>query len=76
MTELKEKLVSKISTIEDNSIIESISRAHDLEIESSGIYKTDDLEKKAIDEGVSDIDEGKYYTDQEVKAKMSSWLKK
>ena len=73
----KEKLINKISHINDESILGEIMEIVDLELEMIGdeIQLTNE-QKAFIDKGLKDIESGKILTDKEAKKMTREWLKK
>ena len=73
----KEKLIAKIQQIEDESLLQDLLKRVDLEIElSSEIVQLDEDQKRAIDEGLKDIEEGRILSDQEAREMVNEWMKK
>ncbi len=73
----KEKLIDKISHIQDESILEEIMELVELELEFTGdeIQLSND-QKTFIDQGVKDIESGNVLNDSEAKKLTKEWLKK
>ena len=72
----KEKLIEKILHIDDESILEDIMRMVDLELDLVGETITlTENQKKFINEGLKDIEEGNLISNEEVKRKSKEWLK-
>jgi len=72
----KEKLIGKISHIDDESILEDIMYMVDLELDLVGEeVKLTDKQKKFIDEGLKDKEEGNLFSHDEVQRKTKEWLK-
>lgn len=72
----KEKLIDKISHIEDEKILEEIMQIVELELEMTGdkIYLTAE-QKSFIDEGLKDLENGDVLTNEQAKKMTSEWLK-
>lgn len=73
----KQNLIDWISQLEDESIIEDIKFLR--ENSTNGNDRWDDLseaEKKGIEEGLRDIEEGRIFTHEQVKDKVKKWLTK
>ena len=73
----KQNLIDWISQLEDESIIEDIKFLR--ENSTNGNDRWDDLseaEKKGIEEGLRDIEEGRIFTYEQVKDKVKKWLTK
>jgi predicted transcriptional regulator len=72
----KEKLIEKILHIDDESILEEIMQMVDLELDLVGdTVKLTPEQKAFIDEGIKDIDEGRYISHEESKKRTKEWLK-
>jgi len=73
----KEKLIDKISHINDESILEEIMEIVEFELEMTGdkIHLTDE-QKSFIDQGLKDLENGDILSNEEAKKMTSEWLKK
>ncbi len=72
----KEKLIEKILHIDDESILEDIMYMVDLELDLDGEeVKLSDEQKKFIDKGLKDKEEGNLFSQEEVQRKTKEWLK-
>jgi len=73
----KEKLIDKISHINDESILEEIMEIVELELEMTGdeVQLTGE-QKSFVDQGIKDLESGNILTDQEAKKMTKEWLKK
>ncbi len=73
----KEKLINKITHIDDESILEEIMEIVELELEMIGdeIQLTNE-QKSFIDQGLKDIESGNILTNDETKKMTKEWLKK
>lgn len=73
----KEKLINKISHINDESILEEIMEIVELELEMTGDeIQLTNKQKSFIDQGLKDIESGNIITDKEAKKMTKEWLKK
>ena len=75
-TELKLQIINKITTIEDELILEEIYKLVNLESEMDSVYRLTDDERKAIDIGIKDISEGRVYSSEAADNMIKEWLKK
>ena len=75
-SELKSKIISKISAIEDVEILQEIFRLIDLESGINSVYRLSDDERKAVESGLRDINEGKVVSSQVADSMIKEWLKK
>jgi hypothetical protein len=76
VTELKLRIINKITTIEDELILEEIFRLVDRESEMDSVYRLTDDERKAVDLGLKDIKEGRVYSSEAADNMIKEWLKK
>jgi len=73
----KEKLINKISHIDDETILEEIMEIVELELEMTGDKNHLTNEQKSfIDQGLNDLENGNVLTDEQAKKMTSEWLKK
>jgi predicted transcriptional regulator len=75
-TELKLQIINKVSAITDELILEEIYRLVNIESEMDSIYRLTDEEKKAVEIGLNDINEGRVYTSEQANNMIKEWLKK
>jgi hypothetical protein len=76
VTELKLQIINKITTIEDELILEEIYRLVDLESGMDSVYRLTDDERKAIDVGLKDIKENRVYSSEAADNMIKEWLRK
>ena len=74
-TEIKNKLIDKIRTTEDQHLLEEIYRLIEIESEDFEPMKLSSEQKQAIAQGQKDIKEGKFLTDKEANDEIDQWLK-
>jgi hypothetical protein len=75
-SELKLQIINKITSIEDQLILEEILRLVQSEKELKAIYTLSDDEKKAVNEGLEDAREGKVHSSMVAENMIREWLKK
>jgi hypothetical protein len=73
----KEKIIQKIQPIEDEPILEDVSKMIDLElaIGEDKVQLTDE-QKAAIDEGLADSEAGRSLSHAEVRQIIDEWMRK
>jgi hypothetical protein len=76
VTELKLQIINKITTIEDELILEEIYKLVDLESGMDSVYRLTVDERKAIDVGLKDIKENRVYSSEAADNMMKEWLRK
>lgn len=74
-TEVKKHLLKKIEEIDDPKIIHEIYRLLDIDLEED-VYVTNDAQKKAINEALNEIKEGKTLTEEEANKRTHEWFNK
>jgi predicted transcriptional regulator len=73
-TELRNKIIDKLESVDDQLLKEILSI---IEFESeTGIYKVNQAEREAIEQGLSQIENGDFITNEEVEKETNSWLNK
>jgi hypothetical protein len=75
-TELKSKIIEKISAIEDESVLREIFDLISLEAKVDSVYRLTEAEKNAIEIGLKDIANGEVYSSQVADQMLKEWLKK
>jgi hypothetical protein len=75
-TELKLRIIEKITAIEDELILEEIYKLVDIESEMDSIYRLTDIERKAVHIGLRDVKEGRVYSSEAADNMIKEWLKK
>lgn len=64
--ELKEKLIAKINSTNDEELLDQISHVIDLEEQIDGFYKLSPDELNAVKDGIEQIESGFFFTNDEV----------
>jgi hypothetical protein len=73
----KKKIIEWISEIEDESTIEELKILRDVSVNGSDLWDNlSEEEKKGIDEGIKNIDEGRIVSYEDVKKEVKKWLTK
>lgn len=75
-TDLKLRIINKITTIEDELILEEIYKLVDIESGMDSVYRLTVDERKAIDIGLKDIKENRVYTSEAADNMIKEGLKK
>ncbi|MFY0606199.1 MAG: hypothetical protein JXR10_05760 [Cyclobacteriaceae bacterium] len=73
---MKERIKERINAISDPKLLDELLKAVELEYEIEQIDKLTDVEKKAIDEGISDAEAGKLHSNSEASQLVKEWLRK
>jgi hypothetical protein len=76
VTELKLQIINKITTIEDELLLEEIYKLVDLESGMDSVYRLTVDERKAIDVGLKDIEENRVYSSEAADNMIKEWLRK
>ncbi|CAN5865133.1 hypothetical protein BH24BAC1_BH24BAC1_41130 [soil metagenome] len=73
----KERIIQKIQSIENESILEDVLDMIDLELTvGEGTVRLTDEQKAAIDEGLADSSAGKSFSRAEARQLMDEWLRR
>ncbi len=75
-TELKLQIINKITTIEDELILEEIYKLVDIESGMDSVYRLTVDERKAIDVGLRDIKENRVYSSEAADNMIKEWLRR
>lgn len=75
-TELKEKLIEKISNSDDLELLQQISRVLDLNTQIDDIYQMSKEETDAVNEGLDQIEKGLFLSHEESNKRVDEWPKK
>ena len=68
---LKEELINSINNIQD---IEYLKGLNQLVKDKDEVYILSEEQEAAINEGLKDIEEGRYVTDEELNKEVNKWL--
>ena len=72
---VKERIKDWVNDINDPRLLDELLKAVELEHEIEHIDQLSDLEKKAIDEGISDAESGQLHSNSEASQLVKEWLK-
>jgi len=75
-TELRKKLIEKISVTENEELLGEAYRLLEMETADMGIYKLNDQQIAAISEAKDQIRNGEFLSNEEADREIDSWLKK
>lgn len=75
-SELKLQIINKITSIEDELILEEIYKLVDLESGMDSVHRLTVDERKAIDIGLKDIQENRVYSSEAADNIIKEWLRK
>lgn len=71
--ELKNILIQKISSIDDESFLNTIRILIDKKSEST-TFTTSAEQKRKIEEGIDQLENGNYFTNEQVEFEINKWL--
>ena len=74
--ELKSRIVNKVNSIDDESVLAEIYSLINLQSEIDMTYALTDTERDAITVGLKDIESGKVVTNENANTLIKEWLKK
>lgn len=73
---VKERIKERVNDINDPRLLDELLKAVELEHEIEHVDQLTDIEKKAIDQGISDAELGKLHSNSEASQLVKKWLKK
>mgnify|MGYP000342006259 CR=1 FL=1 len=73
---VKERIKQRVNDINDPRLLDELLKAVELEYEIEQIDQLTDIEKNAIDEGISDAELGNLHSNSEARELVKEWLKK
>ena len=72
---VKERIKERVNGINDPRLLDELLKAVELEHEIEHIDEISDVEKKRIDEGISDAEAGNLHTNLKASQLVKQWLK-
>lgn len=76
ISNLKSAIISKVSSLNDEKLLEEINRILDLEVDLVSSYILSLEEKKSIEKGLEDIQENRVYSTEQAEKLLREWLGK
>lgn len=73
---VKERIKQRVNDINDPQLLDELLKAVELEYEIEHIDQLTDLEKRAIDEGISDAESGNLHSNSKASQLVQEWLRK
>jgi hypothetical protein len=73
--ELQEQLISKIQTTTDEDVLKGVLSLLEFETETDEIYILNEEQQQAIAKASHQVDNGQFYTNEEVDKLTEEWLK-
>jgi predicted transcriptional regulator len=74
--ELKEKLIIEIKNTDDDELLMHISDLIEFESNSGTVHEMSREEIDAVNEGIAQLDNGQWITNEESNKRADEWLKK
>ena len=75
--ELKEKLIAQINKTDNDELLIEISTMLNIESKSiDGIYQMSEAEREAVKDGLNQIKNGQWISDEEANRQVEEWLRK
>jgi predicted transcriptional regulator len=75
-SDLKLKIISKITSISDREILEEINRIVNSEPEMDAVYELSPEQKLGIEKGLKDVAEGRVYSSEDAQKMLREWQEK
>lgn len=73
--EMKQELIDKIKSIQDENILEEVYRILEVGTQEVERIILSTEQKDSIDKGLNDIEKGDYLSDEEANQEIKEWLK-
>ena len=74
--ELKEKIIAQISSTNDEELLGHISKVIDIELHANDIHIMSPAEIEAVNDGLAQLENGQWITNEESNKRVDEWLKK
>jgi len=75
--ELKEKLIAQINKTDNDELLIEISTMLHIESKSiDGVYQMSQAERDAVEDGLNQIKNGQWISDEEANRRAEEWLRK
>ncbi|MBN8572247.1 MAG: hypothetical protein J0M18_21700 [Ignavibacteria bacterium] len=75
ITELKTEVINRINALNEEDFLVQLKDIIDWHNDTEP-YKLSDEERIAVEDGIKDIEEGRYISDEDLRKNISGWLKK
>jgi uncharacterized protein YydD (DUF2326 family) len=73
--ELKTEVINRINALNEEDFLVQLKDIIDWHNDTEP-YKLTEEELNAVEEGIKDIEEGRYVTDEDLRKNVNEWLKK
>jgi len=74
--ELKQRIIAQLSSTNDEELLEHISKVIDIELHSGDIHIMGEAEIEAVNEGLEQLENGQWITNEEANKRADEWLRK
>ena len=74
--QMKQELIDRIKSTKDENILEEVYRILEVGTQEVEMIVLSAEQKESIDEGINDIKEGNYLSNEEANREIEEWLKK
>ncbi|MEX8547742.1 MAG: hypothetical protein V5804_09080 [Mucilaginibacter sp.] len=74
--QLKEKLIAKINSTNDDELLRQLLRVFNLESKTDECYSLSEKETDAVNEGIAQLDQGMFLSNEEANLQANQVLKK
>jgi len=74
--EMKLDLIDKIISTKDENILEEVFRILEVGTQEADLVVLSEEQKESINQGLKDIEEGRYLSNEEANGEIAEWLKK
>lgn len=71
---VKQKIIERVNSIEDENILNEIFSLISAEKDFETVYKFSSAEMQQVSDGIEDADNGRYYSQNESEKLVAKWL--
>ncbi len=71
---VKDEIINQINQIDDSLVLDEILSLVKSKSNRETVYQFSEAERKSVEEGLADLDAGKFYTNEEANKLVAKWL--
>jgi hypothetical protein len=74
--EMRQELLDKIKTTKDENILEEVYRILEIGTDEADMIVLSNEQKLSIDQGIKDMEDGNFLSNEEANSEIEKWLKR
>jgi len=71
---VKQEIINRINEIDDSMVLDEILRLVSVKPNNETVYHFTKDERKSVEEGLEDLDAGRFYTNEKANKLIATWL--